>query len=574
MLVHLHIENVAVIDNISVDFKKGLNILTGETGAGKSIIIDAINMVLGERTSRDLIRAGQEKAIVEALFQISCSQAINELEKYGLFTEEDNTLLISRQMTVSGRNVCRINGNIVTSSILKEVSKYIINIHGQHDNQALLDAEKHVDFLDAYVGSKLLSTKKHYQQLLDNTNKLKSAIKKLDGDEQEKNRKIDLLQFQMREIDKAKLVMGEEENLEKEQLLFSNAEKIMYAASNAYQRLYGDNKTSVHDSLADIVKQLGEVKQYDETLVKHYTALEEISFQIDELVHEIRDYRDAVEFDPDLLAQTEQRLDLIYNLKRKYGVNIEEILAYRQKIGQELEDLNQSEEKKEELEKELVENIQNLTKLGEQLYDCRVSVAKVLEQKIVAELHDLNMEKTNFKVDVSKQYDAHHQYKFMIEGLDKVEFLISTNPGEPLKPLVKIASGGEMSRIMLAIKTVLADTDAVNTLIFDEIDMGVSGRAAQKIAEKLLLIAYKKQILCITHLPQLASMADNHYLIEKNILKDKSSTTVTLLDQEKRKTELARIIGGAVVTDLTLQNAQEMITMASQIKEASKKDKN
>lgn len=571
MLLQLHIENVAVIDEVDVHFKEGLNILTGETGAGKSIIIDSINMVLGERTSRDLIRSGEEKAVVEALFQINSEAVVQQLREFGLEVEEDNTLLISRQMTAGGRNVCRVNGNMVTSTILKEISKYIVNIHGQHDNQALLDWENHVEFLDKYAGESLLKLREQYRQVFNESNRIKSEIKRISGDEREKERRLDLLKFQIEEIDKAKLMKGEEEELESQRLILGNAEKLISATTNAYERLYGGGQvgTSIHDSLANVLQELGEVKQFDDKLEKYYTTLEEISFQLDELVHDIRDYRDHVEFDPDALEQIEQRIDLIYRLKRKYGGSVEEILEYRNKIAQEMEEMMCGEEKLNVLQAHLEENNKKMAQLAEDLFNRRVEAAQSLQQKIMKELQDLNMEKTTFKVQVEKEYDSSGHYKFSQQGMDRIEFLISTNPGEPLKPLVKIASGGEMSRIMLAIKTVLADTDVVNTLIFDEIDMGVSGRAAQKIAEKLYLIGKKKQVLCITHLPQLASMADYHYLIEKNIVGEKSHTTVQQLSDQHRKKELARIIGGAVMTDLTLKHAEEMISIADEIKKAA-----
>ncbi|MDK2933371.1 MAG: repair protein RecN [Clostridiales bacterium] len=569
MLSQLHIENVAIINTIDVEFEKGLNILTGETGAGKSIIIDSINMILGERTSRELIRSGAKKAIVEALFHVSSEDTVNLLEQSGIELEEDNTLLISREIIYSGKNACRINGRIVTSSMLKEIGRLLVNIHGQHDNQALLQWEKHIEFLDRYAGSKLIEIKSQYQKVYEQVNRIRAEIRRISGDERERERKLDLLKFQLEEIEKANLQKGEEEELTSKKLFLSNTEKLITAISNVYSILYSGNRTSasVHDNIADALKNLGEVEQFDPQLKQYYKTLETITYELDELVHDIREYRDNLEYDPGLLETLEQRLDLIFKLKRKYGSSIEEILEYKNKIRKEFQDLLNSEEKLKALNLELDKNMRELEELADKLFQLRVEAAQMLEKAIVNELRDLDMNKVKFKVQVKKIYNKLGDYEFSMNGYDRVEFLISTNPGEPVKPLVKIASGGEMSRIMLAIKTILADIDDVNTLVFDEIDIGVSGRAAQKIAEKLSRIAQKKQVLCITHLPQIASMADHHYLIEKNMANDQYSTTVQKLTSHNRKEELARIIGGAVITDLTLKHAEEMIDIANKIKQ-------
>ncbi|MDK2798688.1 MAG: repair protein RecN [Clostridiales bacterium] len=569
MLSQLHIENVAIINTIDVEFEKGLNILTGETGAGKSIIIDSINMILGERTSRELIRSGAKKAIVEALFHVSSEDTVNLLEQSGIELEEDNTLLISREIIYSGKNACRINGRIVTSSMLKEIGRLLVNIHGQHDNQALLQWEKHIEFLDRYAGSKLIEIKSQYQKVYEQVNRIRAEIRRISGDERERERKLDLLKFQLEEIEKANLQKGEEEELTSKKLFLSNTEKLITAISNVYSILYSGNRTSasVHDNIADALKNLGEVEQFDPQLKQYYKTLETITYELDELVHDIREYRDNLEYDPGLLETLEQRLDLIFKLKRKYGSSIEEILEYKNKIRKEFQDLLNSEEKLKALNLELDKNMRELEELADKLFQLRVEAAQMLEKAIVNDLRDLDMNKVKFKVQVKKIYNKLGDYEFSMNGYDRVEFLISTNPGEPVKPLVKIASGGEMSRIMLAIKTILADIDNVNTLVFDEIDIGVSGRAAQKIAEKLSRIAQKKQVLCITHLPQIASMADHHYLIEKNMANDQYSTTVQKLTSHNRKEELARIIGGAVITDLTLKHAEEMIDIANKIKQ-------
>ncbi|NLY43560.1 MAG: DNA repair protein RecN [Clostridiaceae bacterium] len=567
MLSQLHIENVAIVDKIDICFEKGLNVLTGETGAGKSIIIDSINMVLGERTSRDLIRSGEDKAVVEALFYVDSESACEMLAQMGIELDDDRALLISREITATGRNVCRVNGRIVTSAMLREISKYLVNIHGQHDNQALLQWDKHIEFLDRYAGDELLKIKEDYQQVYEKIRGLENEMRKISGDERELERKIDLLQFQLEEIEKAKLKPGEEEELTSQRLLMSNTEKIMQSVSNAYDILYtGSRSTSVYDGISEALKNLGEVERFDERLRKFYKALEDISYQLDDVIRDIRDYRDYLEYDPALLESIEQRLDLLFKLKRKYGSTIEEVLDYCNKVKKELEDIFNREERRKKLEGEIEKYTNRLEQLGEMLSQCRKEAAKELEQKIINELKDLDMNKVRFKVKVDKMWDKSGSIEFTRQGCDRVEFLISTNVGEQLKPLAKIASGGEMSRIMLAIKTVLADADEVNTLIYDEIDIGVSGRAAQKIAEKLSYAAQKKQILCVTHLAQIACMADHHYLIEKNTHENRSITSVQKLTLQNRKKELARIIGGAAITDLTLKNAEEMIRMAEEVK--------
>lgn len=568
MLSQLHIENIAIIDCLDVFFEKGLNVLTGETGAGKSIMIDSINMALGERTSRELIRSGQDKALVEALFYVHNSSIYDVLIEYGINIEEDNTLLICREISSEGKNVCRINGRLVTTSILREIGRLIVNIHGQHDNQSLLQSDKHIDFLDIYAGNELLEIKNQYKTVYQELSSLNLQINKINTNEQEREKKLDLYQFQLNEIDTAKLITSEEETLTEKRLLLNNAEKLMTAVSNAYVLLYtgGEKGISVHDGVAEALKDLGEVARYDKRLNQTYKSLEDLSFQFNELVYELRDYRQNIEYDPIMLESLEQRLDLIYKLKRKYGSTIQEILNYRDVIKQELDDFSNCEEKLLELSKKKHEAVKKLRDFAGKLSEMRLEAAQRLEEKIMKELQELDMNKTHFKVQVDKILDKEGKDEFSQQGCDKVEFLISTNPGEPLKPLVKIASGGEMSRIMLAIKTILADIDVVDTLIFDEVDTGVSGRAAQKVAEKLSLVAQKKQVLCITHLPQIASMADQHYLIEKTVFQDKSVAQVHKLSLQHRKKELARILGGAVITDLTLQHAEEMIAIADNVK--------
>jgi len=558
MLTRLHIKNIAVIDEVDIEFKNGFNVLTGETGAGKSIVIDSINMVLGERTSKDLIRNGEKKAIVEAMFDISSQKVIESLNELGI-EAEDGSLLIYRDINVDGKGSCRINGQIATTGMVKEIARLLINIHGQNDNQALLMPSKHIEFLDSYAGNSNLLNE--YHSLYLELKQIEKKMKECEIDEQEKERKIDLLQFQIDEITSAKLTKGEEEALIERREFVGSASKIIAALENARALLYdGDNYSkSVHDALAEVIDGFAEISKYDSKLNEFYEALNSIAIELDDIIYQTRDYAENIEYDQKELDDIELRLDLIHKLKRKYGNSIESILEYNEKIQNELDQIIKSDELYQKLENDYRQTVDKLKEIAEKLNKSRVSAAATLEGKIMSELSDLDMTKVKFKVDIRPVGLTH-------SGSDEVEFLISTNPGEPLKPLSKIASGGEMSRIMLAIKSILADSDDVETLIFDEIDTGVSGRAAQKIAEKISKISTKKQILCITHLAQIASMADSHFLIEKTVKEDKTSTVVSEMDEEMRQKELARIIGGAFITDLTMQNAREMLDMANTLK--------
>lgn len=563
MLVSLRIKNIAVIDELQVEFSEGFNVLTGETGAGKSIIIDSINMVLGQRTSKELIRSGKDKAIVEAMFWTDNPEVFEVLEQMGIECD-DGSILIYRDMSADGRSAARINGSMVTASMLREVSRLLVNIHGQQDNQSLLVPANHVEYLDSYANIDNLKDK--YKVIYDKVRDIEKRIKASQVDEQEKARRIDLLEFQVNEIENAKLKVGEEEELLKRKEFLEGSEKISTALEKSRHMLYSAD-VNVHDILADITSCFAEVSGYDEKLGRFYESLNGISIELDDLIYEIRDYADNVTFNPGELDQIAERIDLIHNLKRKYGPTIEDILKYLDDIKKELEGIIQSDEIICQLSKELEENKKSLSEAAAQITKERTRAAHSLEQKIMQELSDLDMNRVKFKVDIKPQ-------DFSANGADNVEFLISTNPGEPLKPLSKIASGGEMSRIMLAIKSILADSDAVSTLILDEIDTGVSGRAAQKIAQKIHKISSKKQVLCITHLAQIAAMAKTHFLIEKHATDEATETKLKKLDYGQRVHELARIIGGAKITDLTEKNAEEMLALAEALKNGENRDSN
>jgi len=551
LLTKLHIKNIAVIDEITIEFVSGFNVLTGETGAGKSIIIDSINMVLGQRTNKDLIRNGEERAAVEAIFEINSESVKQAICNMGIDVEDD-LLLIYRDLNTDGKSNCRINGQLVTAGMIKEIAKLLINIHGQHDNQVLLTPSKHIELLDSFANA--YEALSRYRAVFEQTKTIENALKSCTFDEQEKQRRIDLLQYQIEEISSANLKADEEDLLNERKIFLNSAGRITNVIEKSREILYNgsDEALSVHDLISGLVSDFSEISKYDEKLKEFYNQMDAISISIDDVIYQIRDYADTVEFDIGEINSIEERLDVIHKLKRKYGANISEIIEFYDKIAEELEQIASNDERIIKLNSDYEKSIAKQREIANEITQLRKKFALVLEEKIMQQLTDLDMNKVNFVVSIT---DA----DFNINGADAVEFLISTNMGEPVKPLSKIASGGEMSRIMLAIKSILADTDEVSTLIFDEIDTGVSGRAAQKIAEKIHKISAKKQILSITHLAQIASMAKTHFLIEKNIEDNKTKTKVIKLSQEERTNELARIIGGAQITPITLQNAKEML---------------
>lgn len=555
MLERLHIKNIAVIDEAEIEFNNGFNVLTGETGAGKSIIIDSINMVLGERTSKSIIRNGEKKAVVEALFSIDNPEIEKILEENGIETE-DGMLIIYRDLNTDGKSLCKINGSMTTASGIKEIANMLINIHGQQDNQSLLTPSSHIQFLNSYAG--LEEKIEEYKTYYNKVNEITEKIDSLKFDEQEKERQIDLYSFQIKEIDDAKLVDGEDEQLLERKKFISGISKISDVINNSYDSLYNKDR-NVYHQLSSIVNEFQSIAEYDSNLSEIYERLNSTAIELDDIIYQVRDFRDGMDFDESEADTIEARLDLINTLKRKYGKTIEDIITYKNEIEDKLYTITKSDEEIDRLKKELQDTCSIRNSIAAELTKVRTKAAKELSERICIELADLDMSKVKFDVQIK-------ECEYNKNGCDSVEFLISVNAGEPLKPLSKIASGGEMSRIMLAIKTIFADSDPVNTLIFDEIDTGVSGRAAQKIAEKINNIAKSKQVLCITHLAQIAAMAKTHFLIEKNTDGEHTYTKVNLLDEDLRKNELARIIGGAQITDITIEAASEMIKMAEQIR--------
>lgn len=556
MLTELFIQNVAVIEKTSVTFGPGFNLFTGETGAGKSILIDAIGAVLGFRTSRDIVRTGAEKALVTAMFDNLSPQTVAVLAENGYEPEEDGTLLLSRELLTSGKGTCKIGGRPATVSILREVAQTLINIHGQHDSQLLMEPERHMSLIDSYAGTTelLAAYKKQYAVLQG----VKRELEKLDMDEAEKTYRVDLLTYQIDEIDSAKLSSGEEEELAAQKKRLANAAKIAECLATADAALNGNDEAEGLVALLDAAKDAASTAgRYIDGLSQTAQRMEEMYYELREYASDIHAYATEAEPDGDVNS-IEARLDLIYKLRHKYGATIAEVLAYAENARRELSAITHAEERKKELESSLAKETYAAQKLAEQLAEKRADAAGHFVGEVGAELKFLDMPFVRLEVNSERG-------PLGADGIDKMELLISTNPGEPPKSLAKIASGGELSRIMLSLKNVLADRDEVGTLIFDEVDTGVSGRAAQKIGQKLLQASRGRQIICVTHLAQVAAYAQEHLLIEKSVRKERTFTEVRVLEDEERVRELARIMGGEDITETVLQGAREMIARAKEV---------
>lgn len=556
MLLQLEIENVAIIERLNITLGQGFNVLTGETGAGKSILIDAINALLGSRVSRELIRSGAEKATVQGLF--SKPPGLDSiLEEYGIATGDDDTVLISRTITDSGKNICRINGSLATVAMLKEIGQRLIDIHGQHDNQSLLREETHIQLLDLFAGDKLSEVKNSYRHELGELRSLQARLRSLAGEGRERERLMDTLRFQVEEIRQAALYEGEDEELEKRSRILANAEDIISAFGTAYQAIRGedDRRPGALDMIQSALEAIRKVESVDEAYASICAALEDINERLGDISRDIRRIRDGTEYDPALHKATEERISLIQGLKKKYGETIPEILRYAEDAAGRLEELEHNEELIESIKARIKETESRLTEKCREMHSLRVQAAERLSEGIMKELADLEMPKTTFRVAV----DSVPEQGFTDDGTDRVEFLISTNPGEPLKPLSKIASGGEMSRIMLAIKAMLADMDSIPTLIFDEIDTGVSGKAASRVGEKLRTLAGKHQVLCVTHHAQIASLAHHHFLVAKEVDGERTVTRVRELSGKERESEISRLLSGEHATEAARKLARELL---------------
>lgn len=558
MLSNLKIENIAIIENASIDFADNFNCMTGETGAGKSIVIDSINAVLGEKTSRELIRTGENKATVSAFFTDISDRTISLLEQLGIPSEEDKTLLISRVMTKDGRNNCRVNGENVTVSMLKTIGLSLINIHGQSDNQELMRSDMHYSFIDAVADNKSLLDDyvESYNQLLS----IKEKIRKLSVDDALKARRMDLLSYQIDELSKANLRVGEKEELTARRKIINNSQKLSISLNEAYSALSGgEDYNGAASMLFNAARALNDVAQYLPDAVNLAASVNDIAYTVDAYIPDIAGFMDDTNFDERELADIEERLDVIYRLSKKYGETEEEMLNFLDKAEEELHNITYSDELLAQLNNELEICQKETYAKALALSDSRKAAAIDFSVKIQKELSFLDMPETTFSV----QFNT---VDFNEKGIDEVEFLISANRGEEPKPLAKIASGGELSRIMLAIKSVFADKDDTDTLIFDEIDAGVSGRAAGKIAVKLNDVSKNRQVICITHLPSICAFADHHMLISKAVKGEKTFTSVTPLDEKGQIAEIARIIGGNENDPVHLESAKQLLNEAKSYK--------
>lgn len=568
MILALSIKNIALIEEAEIKFEDGLNILTGETGAGKSIVIDSMMLLLGGRANKDIIRNGTQKATVEGIFLINSHRDLihNILDEAGIEYEEDDTLIISRDITENGRNYCRVNGRIVPLSILNKLGTYLVDILGQHEHQFLLDNSKHMSILDNFQDKDFFRIKNMIEDLLEKYNSLNNKLKEFNLDDKEKISRIDLLKYQINEIESANIMPGEEDDLIEKRNILMNSEKLFNYMNESYSLLYkgiGDN-ASIIDTLSTVLKNLDTSFRIDKKLEKLKDMVESVLYTLEDCSLQIRDYVENIDFNADNLNEIEKRLDLLNNLKRKYGRTIEEIIKYKEEKNDELLKLLNAEKEINKLNEKKEKIMAKIKELSDELHLKRRNVADFLEKKISTVLSELNMPNTIFKVDIRKK-DVPNE-----NGMDDVEFLISTNIGEPLKPLEKIASGGELSRIMLALKTILADFDGISTLIFDEVDTGISGKAAQAVAEKIALISRNHQVICVTHLPQITSMADAHYKITKEVNKDKTYIKIEKLNYEGKIKELSRIISGSIMTDTTYNHSKELIDLAQKYKNSIK----
>ena len=547
MLSLLHIENIAVIECAEISFDRGFNVLTGETGAGKSIVIDAISAILGERAYRDMIRTGTQAASVRAVFT-----GVPELpwfEENGV--EYDSETVIQRQIHRDGKNVCRVNGSLVSVSILRKLGIQLINIHGQHDTASLFDEDNHLTMLDAFGDNQQLQA--DYQEKYASVAALRREIERMTMDEGEKLRRMETLRYQIAEIEKAELEPGEDEALEERRKILQNSEKLSDGLNDAAECLYGgEDSDGAAGLLAQAEYALSRLVRFSDSFSSLHDRVNDLKYQVQDIAEEVRDARDELSYSADELEQIESRLDVIHKLRRKYGATCGDILEYLEKSKKELDDIEFADDHLERLKGKLKKAEKQAWDAALVLRKNRQETAQKLSERILTELAQLDMPRVQFQCQFQEQ-------ELGSTGADAVAFYMSANAGEALKPLSKVASGGELARIMLAMKNVLAEKDQVETLIFDEVDTGVSGRAAQKVAEKLRSVAAHKQVLCVTHLPQLAALADTHLLIAKSERDGRTYTTVTPLDLEGRKRELARIIGGANITETTLKSAEEML---------------
>lgn len=552
MLLNVHVKDLALIEDVDVCFDEGLNVLTGETGAGKSIIIGSIGVALGAKAGKDLIRQGAEFALVELVFQVDSQETLSKLKALDVDVE-DGQIIISRKIS-NGKSLIKINGQTITASALKEISSLLIDVHGQRDYESLVHTQKHLDILDSFAGEDIVKPKEETALLYKEYKSLESKLLDFSKDEEQRAKDLSFYEFQYKEICDAELVLGEDEELEEEFKKMTHGQKIAEALGAAYQAVASDEGAATMVGVA--LRELAQISSYDSKLTDMYDTLSSIDALCYDISKEMSSYMDKCDFDEERVDYVSKRLDIINKLKLKYGKTIKDILDKRKWLEEQIDALTNYEEAKKAIEKELSLALEKLEKVSLELSNKRKKAALTLEKDITKALIDLNFLEVKFKADFvrSKDYTA--------KGIDVMEFMISTNPGEDIKSLAKIASGGELSRIMLGLKAVLAKKDAVDTLIFDEIDTGISGKTAGMVADKMSAISLEHQVICITHLPQIASHGDNHYLIEKQVKDNHTFTDIRKLNNDESVNELARMLGGTVITEAALDNARELKKLA------------
>jgi len=557
MLLEMSIKNYIIIEQQVITFEPGLNIITGETGSGKSLVIDALSAITGGRFSKEDIRTGEAKASIEALFSLCGISYITDLLKeYGIEPEVDNSLVITREVNKQGKSVCRMNGQIVTLSMLKKIAQYLVDIVGQNEHQLLFNTIKHGEFVDNFGGDGIILIKNDIKLLMDKLGSLKRKLESISGNTAERERKMDLLKFQIEEIGNAELKLNEDEELKIRRHLLINAEKLLKGITYVYNILFnGDGSIrSVSDLLNDSTSSMKELAVIDENLESYKSSMEEIVYKLEDIKGELRIYCDSIEFNDNEIDLLEERLDQINMLKRKYGSSIEEVFSYRDNASKEFQEIINSEKLSIEIEKEIEAVKEQYMVKARYLSDKRKELAGKLEKLIEKELHDLNMYGSRFIIKITRNENA-----IGINGFDKIEFLLSPNPGESEKPLSKIASGGEMSRVMLAIKNAFSELEKATCVVFDEVDAGVGGQTANMVGQKIKLISKNAQILCITHLPQIASLSDNHIFVDKIVKSNKTFTKIKILNDGERVEEIARMLGGNENVAASMAHAKELV---------------
>ncbi|RHF90835.1 DNA repair protein RecN [Eubacterium ventriosum] len=558
MLLNLHVKNLALIEEVDVDFEKGLIVLTGETGAGKSLILGSVNIALGNKASKDMIRKGTDYSLVELTFSVS-ENCAKQLKKYDIYMEEDNIITVTRKIS-EGRSISKINGETVNIKTLKNVMSLLIDIHGQHDHQSLLYTKNHLDILDKFAKDSILELKEKIKEEYSKYTKLIKKLEEFNIDEGQKAREIEFAEYEVNEIESANLKPEEDVQVEEEFKKLSNSKEIVSALSEIYNALSYETAGGLGDIINKAVMDINSIKGMDEKISQFQTELYDIDNLCRELTSQIYDYNSGMDFNPEYVREVEERLDVINHLKLKYGNSIEEILRYKEEKEEYLEKLNNMTDEMESVKNQISELEGTLNNLCTKLSEQRKKAAKELEVLVKQALVDLNFIAVEFEIQITRKESIGEN------GFDNVEFMISTNPGESVKPLVKVASGGELSRIMLAIKSILATEDDIDTLIFDEIDTGISGQTAMKVAEKMAKISRNHQVICISHLSQIAAMADSHYLIKKTADENSTTTSIKKLTRQQSIEELVRINGGSGITEAGLIHATEMKDMADRTK--------